>query len=102
MSIGDWNTDRWVTVFAEVGEQLLNKSSREVGEALEFNKEEAEQIFTSVRLNSYIFKLRTKIASFAGESREETVAVDIKPIFHKEYNTHLIKNIQQMKKIGRK
>ncbi|XP_053684561.1 replication protein A 70 kDa DNA-binding subunit [Sabethes cyaneus] len=102
MLVGDWTSNRWVTVFTELGEQLLSKSSQEVGEALEFNKEEAEQIFSAIYFNSYVFKLRTKVEYFADAPRNKITAVEIKPLVHKDYNAHLIKNIQEMTGIGKK
>lgn len=101
MLVGDWTSNRWVTVFTELGEQLLNKSSQEVGEALEFNKEEAERIFSSIFFNSYIFKLRTKVEYFADAPRNKITAVEIKPLVYKEYNAHLVQSIQEMTGIGK-
>ena len=64
MLIGDWTGNRWVTLFSEHAETLLGKTSKEVGEALEHDKEAADEIFSSVTFKSPIFKLRTKVESY--------------------------------------
>ncbi|XP_055532718.1 replication protein A 70 kDa DNA-binding subunit [Wyeomyia smithii] len=102
MLVGDWTSNRWVTVFTELGEQLLKKTSQEIGQAMEYIKEEAEQIFSAIAFNNYIFKLRTKVEYFADAPRNKVTAVEIKPLIHKDYNAHLIKNIQEMTGIGKK
>lgn len=61
MNIGDWTSDRWVTAFTELSEQMLGKSAQEIGEALENNKEEADEIFSKINFEPFIFKLRTKV-----------------------------------------
>lgn len=64
MSIGDWTSNRWVTCFSEVGEQLLNRSAQEIGDLLENNPPEGEEVLSSINFNSYIFKLRSKMEQF--------------------------------------
>lgn len=59
MLIGDWTGNRWCTVFSDVAEQLLGKTSQEVGEALEC--ESADEIFAAINFRSLLFKFRTKI-----------------------------------------
>lgn len=59
MLIGDWTGNRWCTVFSDIAENLLGKSSQEVGEAIE--RGEGEEIFTAINFKSYIFKFRTKV-----------------------------------------
>lgn len=64
MSIGDWTSNRWVTCFSDVGEQLLGRSAQEIGEAMDNNPTEAEEIFTSINFHSYVFKLRSKVETY--------------------------------------
>lgn len=64
MLIGDWTSNRWVTAFSDVGEVLLGKSSQEIGEMLEHDKDAADKIFSEVIFEEKIFKLRTKVETF--------------------------------------
>lgn len=96
MLIGDWTSNRWVTVFTELAEQMLGKTSQEIGEALENDKQTSETIFGSINFKSYIFKLRTKVEFFGDSPRNKTTVVSATPVNHKEYNSYLIKNIQNL------
>lgn len=64
MSIGDWTSNRWVTCFNEVAEQIIGKSAQEIGELLTNNPDEAEAVVSSIHFSSYIFKLRIKMEHF--------------------------------------
>uniref|UniRef100_A0AAG5CXQ0 Replication protein A subunit n=1 Tax=Anopheles atroparvus TaxID=41427 RepID=A0AAG5CXQ0_ANOAO len=101
MLIGDWTSNRWVTVFTELAEEMLGKSSQEIGSSLEFNKDDAERIFTAVSFKSFVFKLRTKVEYFGEQPRNKTSAVSVAPVNHKEYNALLIKSIQELTGVGK-
>lgn len=101
MLIGDWTSNRWVTCFTELAEQLLGKSSQDIGEALEINKETAEAIFASIQFKSYVFKLRTKVEFYGDSPRNKTSVISATKMNHKEYNSHLIQNIQRLTGIGK-
>ncbi|EDW96487.1 replication protein A 70 kDa DNA-binding subunit [Drosophila yakuba] len=100
MSIGDWTSNRWVSSFNEVGEQLLGHSSQEVGEALENDPAKAEQIFSALNFTSHIFKLRCKNEVFGDMTRNKLTVQSVAPINHKEYNKHLLKELQELTGIG--
>lgn len=101
MLIGDWTSNRWVTVFTELAEEMLGKSSQEIGSSLEYQKEEAEKLFTSISFKSFVFKLRTKVEYFGEQPRNKTSAVSVAPVNHKEYNALLIKSIQELTGVGK-
>ncbi|KFB42188.1 AGAP001421-PA-like protein [Anopheles sinensis] len=101
MLIGDWTSNRWVTVFTELAEEMLGKTSQEIGSSLEFNKEEAERIFSAVSFKSFVFKLRTKVEYFGEQPRNKTSAVSVAPVNHREYNSLLIKSIQELTGVGK-
>ena len=61
MSIADWTSNRWVTCFSDVGEQLLKRSAQEIGEIIDNNPPEAEELFSTINFHSYVFKIRSKI-----------------------------------------
>ncbi|KAI8045324.1 replication protein A 70 kDa DNA-binding subunit [Drosophila gunungcola] len=100
MSIGDWTSNRWVSSFNEVGEQLLGHSSQEVGEALENDPAKAEQIFSALNFTSHIFKLRCKNEVYGDMTRNKLTVQSVAPINHKEYNKHLLKELQELTGIG--
>ncbi|XP_049281805.1 replication protein A 70 kDa DNA-binding subunit [Anopheles funestus] len=101
MLIGDWTSNRWVTVFTELAEEMLGKSSQEIGSSLEYQKEEAEKLFASISFKSFVFKLRTKVEYFGEQPRNKTSAVSVAPVNHKEYNALLIKSIQELTGVGK-
>lgn len=61
--IGDWTSNRWVTLFAEVAEQILRKNGDEVAALLE-DQSAAESYFLDRSFRPMMFKLRTKIETF--------------------------------------
>lgn len=64
MLVGDWSGNRYVSMFSEQAESLLGKTSKEVGEALENDKETADEIFSQITFKNPVFKLRTKVESY--------------------------------------
>ncbi|XP_061402182.1 replication protein A 70 kDa DNA-binding subunit-like [Musca vetustissima] len=101
MSIGDWTSNRWVTCFSDMGEQLLGRSAQEIGEALENNPTEAEEIFTSINFHSYVFKLRAKVETYGDMSRSKLTVQSASPINYKEYNKYLIDSLKEMTGINK-
>nr|XP_029715889.1 replication protein A 70 kDa DNA-binding subunit-like [Aedes albopictus] len=102
MLVCDWTSNRWVTVFTDLAEQMLGTSSQDIGNALESNAREAERIFSAIHFKSYVFKLRTKVDNYAGAPRSKTIAVAaVDKLNHKEYNAYLIQNIQKLTGVGK-
>jgi len=102
MLIGDWTGNRYVTVFTEVGEQLLGKTSQEVGEALDSGREAEESIFQKVNFKSFIFRLRTKVEHFGDTPRNKITVLSASQINYKDYNGFLIKQLQELTGIGKR
>lgn len=100
MSIGDWTSNRWVTCFNEVGEQLLKHTAQEVGDALENDPTVAEKMFADINFSSFIFKLRCKNEMYGDMTRNKLSVQSMTPINYKEYNKHLIKELKEMTGIG--
>jgi len=101
MSIGDWTSNRWVTCFSDIGEQLLGRSAQEIGEALEHNQNEAEEIFASINFNSYVFKLRSKVETYGDMPRNKLTVQSATPVNYREYNKYLINNLKELTGINR-
>lgn len=102
MEIGDWTSSRWVTCFNELGEQLLGKTSTEIGQALENDPQEAEQLFSSINFHEFTFKLRAKLETYGDTPKNKLTAVAVSPINHKEYNKYLINKLKELTGIGKK
>ncbi|XP_039971109.1 replication protein A 70 kDa DNA-binding subunit [Bactrocera neohumeralis] len=101
MSIGDWTSNRWVTCFSEVAEQLLKRSSQEIGDLLENNPPEGEDVLSSINFNSYIFKLRSKVEQFGDMQRNKLTVQSVAPLDYKEYNKYLINNLKELTGINK-
>lgn len=98
MSVADWTSNRWVTCFNEIGEQLLGKSAQEVGRDIE---EQGEAALQTMNFKSYVFKLRAKMEMFGDVGRNKMTVMNISPVNYKEYNRHLIKDLQELTGIGK-
>lgn len=62
--VGDWTSNRWVTLFADVAEQILGKNGDEVAQLLEDDSENSEAYFNERQFRPMCFKLRTKIETY--------------------------------------
>ncbi|XP_055851551.1 replication protein A 70 kDa DNA-binding subunit [Episyrphus balteatus] len=101
MEVGDWTSSRWVTCFSDLGEQLLGKTSKEIGEALENDPQEAEQIFSSINFHEFVFRLRSKVETYGDTPRNKLTVMAASPINHKEYNKYLINSLKELTGIGK-
>lgn len=101
MSIGDWTSNRWATCFAGEAEQILGKTSDQVGELFDSNKAEAEALLAEQHFRSMIFKLRVKNEFYGDSNRLKYTVQSAGPIKHKEYNDYLVKNIQRLTGVGK-
>jgi replication factor A1 len=96
MLIGDWTSNKYVTVFSDEAEKLLGKTAQEVGELLDQNKEEGDSIFSEITFQQKVFKLRTKIETYQDVPKAKTTVAAITDVNFKEYNKHLLSNIQRL------
>lgn len=101
MSIGDWTSNRWVTCFSDLAEQLLGRSAQEIGDAMDNNPTEAEEIFSSINFHSYMFKLRSKVETYGDMTRNKLIVQSASPINYKEYNTYLINSLKELTGINK-
>lgn len=96
MLVGDWTSNRWVTAFSDVAEILLGKTSQEIGELLEHDKEAAEAVFNEISFQQKTFKLRSKVETYQDVPKNKITVVSISDPNYKEYNKYLIDNIQKL------
>lgn len=123
MSIADWSSNTWITLFSDHAEQLLQKTSQEVGEALEHTPDLAEKYLSTITFKSFIFKMRAKVEVYGvslytyrkcsilsngflytseqDSARTKNAAISITPINYKQYNAHLISNLQRLTGVGK-
>lgn len=102
MNIGDWTSNRWITCFANEAEQVLGKTSEEIGRMMDENKEEADAYLQAQHFRSFLFKLRTKVEFYGDSSRNKITAQSITPVNHKDYNDFLVKNIEKLTGISKR
>lgn len=96
MLVGDWTSNRWVTAFSDVAELLLGKTSQEIGELLEHDKEAADSIFNDISFQQKTFKLRTKVETYQDVPKNKMTVLAISEPNYKEYNKYLLGNIQRL------
>lgn len=101
MSLADWTSNRWVTAFADAAEKILGKSSQEIGEALEMNKDEGDAMLAAAQFKPYLFKLRTKVEYFSDSPRNKVTVQSVSPLNYKDYNEYLIKTLQKLTGVGK-
>lgn len=99
--VSDWSSNRWVTCFSDLAEQLLGDSSETIGQALEHNKDEAERIFGRLCFRPLVLKMRIKQEYYGDVLRPKTTAVAATPIKYKERNAYLVKNLERMTGIAK-
>ena len=64
MLVGDWTSQRYVTVFSDVAEALLVKIADEIGQMFEHDKDAADAVFNDISFQQMTFKLRTKVETY--------------------------------------
>lgn len=101
MLVGDWTSNRWVTCFSDVAEALIGKTSQEIGELLEHDKEAADALFNDISFQQKVFKLRTKIETYQDVPKNKIIVMSIVEPTYKEFNKHLLTNIQRLTGISK-
>lgn len=80
IQIEDSTSSRWVTCFNEIAEKIFGRKAAEVGEAFNSNLESSEQICSSVKSLTFVFKLSTRTEIFNDVARIKTVIESISPV----------------------
>lgn len=66
------------------------------------NKDEGDAFFQTYHFKSFIFKVRSKVEFYGDSSRNKLTAQTVTPVNYKDYNCHLIKNIEQLTGISKR
>ncbi|XP_055386595.1 replication protein A 70 kDa DNA-binding subunit-like [Condylostylus longicornis] len=101
INIGDWTSTRWVSCFNETAEKIVGKTAQEIGEYLELNPEDVENVFSEAHFKYFSFKLRSKLETYGDTQRTKINVINVSPICYKEYNNYLIKNLQSLLAVGK-
>lgn len=104
MSISDWTSNRWVTCFNDLVEQMLGKSASEVDAEIQASAGQEgneNEPFSKMFFQSYVFKLRCKVETYGDSQRNKFTAVAATPLNYKEYNKHLIGDLSRLTGIGK-
>jgi len=95
-NLADFADNQWATCFQETAEAILGKPADEIGQLRESNEPAFDQMFQEATFKSFIFKLRSKMETYNDENRLKTVCVTATPLDYKEYNKHLLEDIDKM------
>ncbi|XP_053609978.1 replication protein A 70 kDa DNA-binding subunit [Plodia interpunctella] len=93
-NVSDPTGDQRVTAFNETAEAMLGKTSAEIGQMFECDKNAYAQLFEEVKFKTFVFKFRTKMETYNDETRLKTVVMNAQPIDYKDANARLLKNIK--------
>jgi hypothetical protein len=67
-----------------------------IKELLEHDKEAADAIFADISFQKKTFKLRTKVETYQDVPKNKITVISITDPNYKEYNKHLLANIQRL------
>lgn len=103
MTISDWTSNRWVTCFNDLVETMMGKTASEVDAEWQAaaGQEGANDTFSKLYFQSYIFKLRCKVETYGDSQRNKFTAISATPINYKEYNKRLIGDLSRLTGIGK-
>ena len=88
----------WISVFDEVGRQLLNMSASELSEKLNEQSQSFEEVFNPIRMIPYQFRLRAKktmsaYADQADASRTNYSVISVGPVDYTQRSAVLLEDI---------
>lgn len=75
---------------------MLEKSSEEIGRAIDVDGIDINTIFAKLQFKQFIFKIRAKVEYYGDTTRSKMVCMSAKPVDHTEYQKHLVKQIQEL------
>lgn len=104
MSISDWTSNRWITCFNDLVENMLGKTAGEVDAELQASAGQdgsENEAFSKLFFQTYIFKLRCKVETYGDSQRNKFTAITATPLNYKEYNKHLIGDLSRLTGIGK-
>lgn len=96
-SLGDMSGDAWVSMFQDVGEQMLGLPASELGALKEADDGRFLDVLRDAAFREYTLKLRAKVETYNDESRIKTQIHSVIPVEPAENNRRLYKEICEMR-----
>lgn len=79
---------------------LLGETAEGMGKMLKEDQKNTEHFIKASCFKKFIFNLQSSVELFGDIQRSKYTVQSVAPINHKEYNDHLIKNIQRLTGAG--
>lgn len=74
----------------------MEKSSEEIGKAVDEENIELGTIFSTLQFKQFVFKIRAKVEYYGDSTRSKMVCMSATKVDHKEYQNHLIKKLTEL------
>lgn len=74
---------------------MFGKTAQEIGEVLDSDRDAGEKFLSEVSFKPKLFKLRTKVETYQDQPRQKVIALNISDVSYKDYNKHLLSDIQK-------
>lgn len=74
---------------------MFGKSAQEIGEILDGDKDIAEKFLSEISFKPKMFRLRVKVETYQDQPRQKVIALNISDINYKDYNKHMLTDIQK-------
>lgn len=101
--VSDFISNRYVTCFNELVENMLGETASEIDAKLQAagDDESGKEVFSKLNFQTFIFKLRCKVETYADTQKKKYTAVSATPVNYKEYNKYLIGDLSRLTGIGK-
>ncbi|KAL9894882.1 replication protein A 70 kDa DNA-binding subunit-like [Glossina fuscipes fuscipes] len=96
MNISDWFSNRCVTAFDDVAEQILGGSAQSIANLIKSNPAKVEENFRAVLGNSYISQIASKFETVQETKLSKLTVKSATPVNCKEYNKYLIDYLKKL------
>lgn len=97
LNVADHTGNQWLTAFHEQAEQILARSATELGAMKENGQErELEDIFAAVLFKTFLFRVRAKMDSYNGETRNRCTISSVQPVDPVKESHELIQLIARL------
>ncbi|KAL9898319.1 replication protein A 70 kDa DNA-binding subunit-like [Glossina fuscipes fuscipes] len=101
MNISDWFSNRCVTAFGDVAEQILGGSAQSIANLIKSNPAKVEENFRAVLGNSYISKIASKFETVQETKLSKLTVKSATPVNCKEYNKYLIDYLKKLPSVNK-
>ena len=92
----DATGDTWISVFNDVAEKLIGKSTLELSDIYEDDPDKYEDIIKHIMFKTFVFKLGSRIEVFNNERRVRTNCYDLQEVHPIEASNRLLNIIRKL------